>query len=106
MKILVDDLRDIEGMDLIARTFHSGKMACYYFNEHIKHLFIDHDLGSMEPNETGYGLITALLESRSCPPRVTIVSANPVGRDNIGRALEHHGYKKLSPTEYVSRFAE
>lgn len=99
-------MRDIEGMDLIARNFHSGKMTCYYFNEHIKHLFIDHDLGSMHPNETGYGLITLLLESRSCPQWVTIVSANPVGRDNIGRALEAHGYEKRSPFEYVGRYAE
>lgn len=61
-------------------------------------LYIDHDLGEIN---TGYDLVVWALQNGLCPKQVFIVSANPVGRDNIARALVSEGYTKLNPYEFI-----
>lgn len=105
MKILIDDIRNIEGMDIIIRNYEHAKMITplLFYNNEI-HLFLDHDLGG---EKTGYHFICYLIENALTwaeedykvhsfmPTRVTIVSANPVGRQNIERALNNFGYRKV-----------
>ena len=90
LHVLIDDIRNIQGMDIICRNASSGIRTCYYFNN-ISHLYIDHDLG--DETRSGYDVIIELLKCGYCPNNVQIVSSNPVGVKNIAAALIDYGYK-------------
>lgn len=102
MNILIDDIR-MMNVDIIARNYDSGLSILNKFNHLIDTLYIDHDLGSEDPNETGYTLISDLIQSdfKKHPDTIIIVSSNPVGRDNIARALLNNGYKKETPSRFI-----
>lgn len=85
--LLIDDLRQME-MEHTARTASDGRKALLSFP--VTHLWMDHDLGETEDN--GYKVLTWALERGCCPPNVTMVTSNPVGRRNMEQALEAHGY--------------
>lgn len=99
LNILVDDLREPIGkFDLVFRS--GGRFLTWVkkspVSENIGTLYLDHDMGE---GYTGYEVITILLEEMKIKPReVRIVSSNPVGIQNIGRALEHNGYRMVTPT--------
>lgn len=86
--LLIDDFRTFE-MDHIARTAQEGRKALLAFP--VTHLYMDHDLG-YESDANGYETMNWMLERGVCPLNVQFVTANPVGRDNMARALEAHGY--------------
>jgi hypothetical protein len=88
--LLIDDVRNLPGMDIICRNYSSGLGVCYYFHD-IDKLYIDHDLGE---EKNGYQLIVELLDNGYCPKKVQIVSSNPVGVKNISEALIDAGYTK------------
>lgn len=88
MHLLIDDIRDLQGMDIICRTADAGIKAVKQLSP--SHLYIDHDLGADSIN--GYQLIVKLLEAKKCPTHVQIVSSNPVGVKNIGAALIDAGF--------------
>lgn len=99
--ILVDDVRDLSGMDIICRTGEAGYEVLGHYLPTKVHLYIDHDLGI---GMTGYQLIRKLLEMEKCPHRIQIVSSNPVGVANIGAALTNAGYSKaLNGRDYDLR---
>lgn len=82
MWLLIDDVRDLK-CDVIARTAEAGKKLlavggweCVCF---------DHDLGE---KETGYDVLCWALENNLLPSKVQLVTSNPVGRENMRRALE------------------
>lgn len=86
MWLLIDDVRDLN-CDAIARTAEVGKKLltvggweCVCF---------DHDLGQPE---TGYDVLCWALENNLLPSKVQLVTSNPVGRENMRRALENNGY--------------
>jgi len=85
--LLIDDIRDQYDVEHTARTADEGMLALKTLP--VTHLLIDHDLGE---GKSGYDVINWAIENDVLPPRVFIVSANPVGRNNIGRALESVGY--------------
>ena len=89
--LLIDDARELE-MDYTARTPREGRMALLAFP--VTHLYMDHDLGT---DATGYDVLTWALERGCCPEKVYFVTSNPVGRDNMIRALEAYGYEKNGP---------
>lgn len=94
--VLVDDLRDIKA-DVAFRNFQS---ACF-FSPCIEWdnvtLYLDHDLGPESGEGNGYKYICYMIENDFYPDEVYIVSSNPVGCDNIARALENTGlYKKIA----------
>ncbi len=78
MHLLIDNFRDLPGIDIICRTADAGIVAVKQLNP--THLYIDHDLGC---TLNGYQVITMLLEAKKCPKNV---SDNPVGVNNIARA--------------------
>lgn len=95
--LLIDDLRDIKA-DVICRTYESAELIVKSIWLHDWTLLLDHDLGE---SKTGYDIINLMLESSNIPGHIFIVSSNPVGRDNIGRALDSTGkYKRCSPHEF------
>jgi hypothetical protein len=88
MRVLVDDIRAIDA-DIIVRNFKSSILLADKLDFADVDLLLDHDLGE---EKTGYNFINYLIEIGNLPKLVTIVSSNPVGRDNIIRALENEGY--------------
>lgn len=88
MHLLIDDVRDLPGMDIICRTAVAGIKAVKQLSP--THLYIDHDLGTDSIN--GYQVIMQLLEAKKCPIHVQVVSSNPVGVKNISAALIDAGF--------------
>ena len=88
--LLIDDVREI-GADHIARTPREGQKALLAFP--VTHLYLDHDLGD-PGTATGYDVLNWALERDCVPPRVMLITMNPVGRKNMENALENAGYVK------------
>ena len=88
--LLIDDFREFD-VDHIAKTAQDGRHALLSFP--VTHLYMDHDLGEHSDTD-GYKVVTWALERGVCPAHVQLVTSNPVGRDNMARALENHGYQK------------
>lgn len=98
MYLLIDDVRDLEGMDIICRTAEAGIMIAKQC--HITHLYLDHDLGC--ECLTGYDVINELIDAKCYIPYVQIVSSNPVGAMYIGAALVGAGYEaSLNKREFT-----
>lgn len=84
--LLVDDFRFLPDCD-IAR---SGEDALRVINtEKYDVIIMDHDLGE---GMTGYEMVNKALEEGILPPRVQFITNNPVGRENMIRAIENAGY--------------
>lgn len=90
MRLLVDDMREIKA-DVIIRTFTDAIIFANKTNLTEWELLLDHDLGCEIGD--GYVFINHLIRINNVPKTVLLVTANPVGRDNIGRALVDYGYK-------------
>lgn len=88
--LLIDDFRTFD-VDHIARTPQEGQQALLSFP--VTHLYLDHDLGDPDI-ATGYDVLNWALERGCVPAHVQLVTSNPVGRDNMARALEANGYEK------------
>lgn len=94
MRLLIDDKRDMPD-GIIARDFESGKKMLALGGFDV--LYLDHDLGEIN---TGYDIINWASEyaDEILPPKIVVVSSNPVGLENIGRALVSFGYKRVGTT--------
>lgn len=95
--LLIDDKRNIDE-GVIARDYDSAKYMLGISKWDV--IYIDHDLGDKDDARNGYSLISTALEQNllSGVETITVVSSNPVGINNIGRALENHGWKRLGRT--------
>jgi len=88
--LLIDDFREFD-VDHIAKNARDGQKALLTFP--VTHLYMDHDLGDAD-EPTGYDVICWAIERGCVPAHVQMVTSNPVGRDNMARALENIGYTK------------
>jgi hypothetical protein len=97
MELLIDDVRDL-GCDLIARNYGAGVKVL--LNMPIDFLYLDHDLG---PGKTGYDVLNFIFrpDIRIFPKVIFLVTMNPVGRDNMKRALEANGYIAKGNQKFV-----
>lgn len=89
MDLLIDDIRDFN-VDMIARNGEAGLflLSFHVFDE----VYFDHDLGH---GMTGYTVLTkALEEGWLDQTKVMLVTSNPVGRDKMVCALDHHGFQE------------
>lgn len=92
MRVWVDDERERpEGFDIQAKTASSAVMLLK--SGEVKLISLDHDLGSEQPNETGYFIAQwiELAAHNGWIPALEwrIHSANPVGRSNMEAALRN-----------------
>ena len=97
MKLFVDDVRDAP--DFSWKVVRSYKEAIDVLkSEKVQILSLDHDLGE---DLTGYDIINWLEkkvyhEEIEPPKKILVHSANPVGVDNIKRAINSiERFKKL-----------
>jgi hypothetical protein len=97
MILLVDDMRDIKGADIIVRNFEAAKMLLQ--NMDFDQLWLDHDLGETEEN--GYTLLKWCFYYHYFPAKtIQLVTANPVGYVNMENLLLSHGYEKVGSCTY------
>jgi hypothetical protein len=95
MWLMIDDQRNLN-CELEARTAAEGRALLIQYAGQIECLCLDHDLGPCPVTginqESGYDIALWALMNEIMPPRVQLVSANPVGRQNIANALGAYGY--------------
>jgi hypothetical protein len=94
MWLLIDDIRDLN-VDVIARTPDAGKKLLALGGWEC--VFMDHDLGF---DETGYDVTKWALAEGFMPDKVQLVTSNPVGRQNMAKALLSYGYTSVDGTNF------
>jgi hypothetical protein len=100
MILLIDDMRDIKGADIIVRNFDAAKRILQ--NMDFDQIWLDHDLGEIEENRNGYTLLKWYLSDYSADTAkiIQLVTANPVGYTNMENLLLSHGYEKVGSCTY------
>lgn len=88
--LLIDDVRALPATR-VARTYDEG--IAQLKDKLPDLLLLDHDLGHVEPDKTGYGIVCFLEENDIKPKEIRLVTANPVGALKMEAALESMGYK-------------
>ncbi len=86
--VLIDDCRNCY-VDIIARTPEAGMEVLKHFVGQIECLYLDHDLGT---ETSGYDIAKWAMDNGYMPPKVQLVTSNPVGRKNIENVLMDAGY--------------
>lgn len=78
MKVLIDDIRDIEDMDIICRNSTAGKAVLELFD--IDELYLDNDLGE---TVEGYQILQWAANHGLVPEKVVLVTANPIAKQKM-----------------------
>lgn len=99
--VMVDDERNYK-VDVICRNVAQAEQ--YFANSEklcpCTHLLMDHDLGFCQ-EKNGVGVLKFILEQCDRRPKfVYLITANPVGRDNMAMLLLDHAYVCINPTLY------
>ncbi|AFQ22244.1 hypothetical protein My1_085 [Pectobacterium phage My1] len=90
LHILFDDVRNLEGMDIIARTTEAMHSLIELHLIKGCYLYMDNDLGA---SEEGYDILTTILtKTDNRPAYVHLVTSNPVARIRMQQLLEAEGY--------------
>jgi len=95
MWLLIDDQRDLN-CEAIARTPQSAKelLKCNCW----ECVCFDHDLGT---NETGCDIIKWMFMMKIYPPKIQLVTSNPVGRDNMIAVLKLEKYSSSDNINWI-----
>lgn len=94
MKIWLDDVRPAPVGWTWCKTAENAWVGlCVGDIKEIEEISLDHDLGPDE--STGYNLVCWMERHGVWPDKVSIHSANSVGRKNIERALLANGYRRF-----------
>lgn len=87
IKLFLDDVRPAPEGWMLVTNVEDAKLVLMKYR--VTHLSLDHDLG--ENVQSGYDLVKWIEERYFVqdirPPEMTIHSANPVGRQNMQRAI-------------------
>jgi hypothetical protein len=85
--LLIDDIRNLPGSTLIARTYSAGLECLRKFK--VYSLYLDHDLGEVDERHTGYGIMCFLEEHPEfLPDKIILVTSNPVGRQRMQQIID------------------
>jgi hypothetical protein len=98
MWLLIDDVRNL-GCDITCRTGSEGLWTLKELHGQIDVLCIDHDLGI--DSISGYDVISEAVRYGLLPPRVQIVSSNPVGVQRIANVLKDEGYTTVDGRNFT-----
>lgn len=92
MYLLIDDIKNLAGFDIVARTSKAAKTILQFMGTEISYIGIDHDLG--EEKTTGYDVLKWAFENNCIRQdvEIEIISLNPVGRDRIKNLLNDYNY--------------
>lgn len=95
LHILIDDIRNLEGMDFIVRTPDAAYDFADKFDSTGHFLYMDNDLGDEDNylNEGQY-ILRYILDLGQLPKKVMLVTSNSVAASNMRTMLLAHGYKE------------
>lgn len=95
--LLIDDIREF-GKQIPAPFTHDEYAHATTFEEGLflleyegpwDFLYLDHDLGEIDPSKTGYDILNWLeVNQRFLPGRIELVTANPVGRQKMQKLIK------------------
>lgn len=88
MWLLVDDQRSL-GCEVIARTPLAAVKLLDYMADLFECICLDFD---MEDTETGLDVLRYAIAAKKLPPRVQLITQNPVGRKAMQDALADARY--------------
>lgn len=90
--ILIDDVRNLNGMDIIIRTPEAAVEFLNNTDTTGHFVYFDNDLAvdGME----GYQILRLLLEFGQRPKKVVLVTSNPVAKQTMRNDLLDLGYKE------------
>ncbi|UPW39033.1 hypothetical protein ESCO40_00079 [Escherichia phage vB_EcoS_ESCO40] len=90
--ILIDDVRNLPGMDIIIRTPEAAVEFLNKTDTTGHFVYMDNDLAvdGME----GYQILRLLLEFGQRPKKVVLVTSNPVAKQHMRNDLLDLGYKE------------
>lgn len=92
MKLLVDDIRNIDGIDIICRSAEIAMIQIHNWGD-VSDLYLDNDLG--EGKLEGYDFIKKLYRINGrLPQRIVLVSSNPIARERIRKFLIDLNYNQ------------
>lgn len=91
MKLLVDDTRGFEDVDMIVRDPLLAKEVITVFGDTITHLYLDNDMGA---TIEGWELLNWILRNSVPIPNVQLVTSNSSAAGRMELALENYGYIK------------
>lgn len=89
--LMIDDLRPLEDCPngVIARTYDKGIELLEQGDWDI--LYLDHDLGDIDPHKTGYGICKWIeANPKKRPGMIVVITSNIVGRDNMAAILTRY----------------
>jgi hypothetical protein len=95
MWLLIDDMRDSMGCDIVARNLEAGKKMLEVCDWEC--VCLDHDLGA---GESGYDILKWAFEKGRVPSHVQLVTNNPVGRKNMANLLKDNGYNNKNGLDF------
>lgn len=98
MLLLIDDMKNGFGEDVIARTYKAGMHLLLAHTW--RGVLLDHDLGE---ERTGYDLARSALYAAVLPPWVRLVTHNPVGRERLHNLLLDNGYTCSGDFTYMRK---
>lgn len=99
MKLLIDDIRNIEDMDIICRNSTAGKAVLEHFD--IDELYLDNDLGE---SVEGYQILQWAANHNLVPEMVVLVTANPIAKQKMIDILTldlHYTQDKIYRNRYT-----
>lgn len=96
MKLLIDDCKDFQGMNIVARDYETGMAILSQWK--ITELYLDFDLGG---EATGLDVLKVGFVAGIIPDLVEIVSLNPVGARQMKHYLEDNGFVEKHPRVFV-----
>ena len=93
--LLIDDAREIHAT-VTARNAEVAKavLGAMEFDR----VYFDHDLGL---GKSGYDVMNWMFQRGIYPPEIQLVTMNPVGRENMERALRSEGYEKRGGSSWI-----
>jgi hypothetical protein len=99
-RFLLDDIRNISGIDCLCRTATEAYIALE--KEMFDVYIFDHDLGEVKPGTEGGDVLRWALQNEYINPKgsVFLITQNPVGRDKMRNILVDHGWYNKG-LEYV-----
>lgn len=87
----------------MARTAQAGIEVVSAMPDFFECLCIDHDLGSRSRYHSGEDMIKFGIAANCLPPRVQVVSMNPVGAQRIKDRLLNAGYQSKDNINFYKR---
>ena len=104
MYLWIDDIRNPNGNAedyVVVRNAKDGIAALRTMEWDI--LYLDHDFGA-EENGTGYEVACWIEQNRTnSPKKIVLLTSNPVGRENIARALAS-SYRRATPNIFERKW--